>query len=96
MQSIGDARLGNELDDTYYLLGSALGPHPVSTHGAQFQSNSVRREASEQILSATGKMAARAGSTCVGGGNAMVVASSCRRRGPINGRRSGRIEREAS
>ena len=46
--------------DTYYLLGSALGPHPYPLMVRDFQSV-IGREAREQILSATGEIAARAG-----------------------------------
>src|SRR6266566_9630936 len=40
--------------DTYYLLGSALGPHPYPLMVREFQSI-IGREAREQILSASGK-----------------------------------------
>ncbi|MBO0695924.1 MAG: tryptophan synthase subunit beta [Verrucomicrobia bacterium] len=53
--------------DTYYLLGSALGPHPYPLMVRQFQSV-IGREAREQILSATGKLP-RALIACVGGGS---------------------------
>jgi tryptophan synthase beta chain len=55
------------VDDTYYLLGSALGPHPYPLMVRQFQSV-IGREAREQILSATGKLP-RALIACVGGGS---------------------------
>src|SRR5207245_5560836 len=51
--------------DTYYLLGSALGPHPYPLMVRKFQSV-IGREAREQILSATGKLP-RAVIACVGG-----------------------------
>ncbi len=41
--------------DTYYLLGSALGPHPYPLMVREFQSV-IGREAREQILSQTGKL----------------------------------------
>src|SRR5213079_2863516 len=55
--------------DTYYLLGSALGPHPYPLMVREFQSV-IGREAREQILSATGKLS-RALIACVGGSNAI-------------------------
>src|SRR5207245_10468085 len=53
--------------DTYYLLGSALGPHPYPLMVREFQSV-IGREAREQILSATGTLP-RALVACVGGGS---------------------------
>jgi tryptophan synthase beta chain len=53
--------------DTYYLLGSALGPHPYPLMVREFQSG-IGREAREQILSAAGKLP-RALIACVGGGS---------------------------
>jgi tryptophan synthase beta chain len=53
--------------DTYYLLGSALGPHPYPLMVREFQSV-IGLEAREQILSATGKLP-RALIACVGGGS---------------------------
>src|SRR6266581_8186931 len=53
--------------DTYYLLGSALGPHPYPLMVREFQ-RVVGREAREQILSMTGKLP-RALIACVGGGS---------------------------
>src|SRR5438309_9013881 len=53
--------------DTYYLLGSALGPHPYPFMVREFQSI-IGREAREQILSASGKLP-RALIACVGGGS---------------------------
>jgi tryptophan synthase beta chain len=53
--------------DTYYLLGSALGPHPYPLMVREFQ-RVVGREAREQILSATGKLP-RVLIACVGGGS---------------------------
>ena len=53
--------------DTYYLLGSALGPHPYPLMVREFQSI-IGREAREQILSTTGKFP-RALIACVGGGS---------------------------
>ena len=53
--------------DTYYLLGSALGPHPYPLMVREFQSV-IGREAREQILSMAGKLP-RALIACVGGGS---------------------------
>ncbi len=53
--------------DTYYLLGSALGPHPYPLMVREFQ-RVIGREAREQILSATGKLP-RVLIACVGGGS---------------------------
>ena len=53
--------------DTYYLLGSALGPHPYPLMVREFQ-RVIGREAREQVLSATGKLP-RALIACVGGGS---------------------------
>ena len=53
--------------DTYYLLGSALGPHPYPLMVREFQSV-IGREAREQILSTAGKLP-RALIACVGGGS---------------------------
>src|SRR5213083_171481 len=53
--------------DTYYLLGSALGPHPYPLMVREFQSV-IGREAREQILSGSGKLP-RALIACVGGGS---------------------------
>ena len=52
---------------TYYLLGSALGPHPYPLMVREFQSV-IGREAHEQILSVSGRMP-RALIACVGGGS---------------------------
>jgi tryptophan synthase beta chain len=53
--------------DTYYLLGSALGPHPYPLMVREFQSV-IGREAREQISSTAGKLP-RALIACVGGGS---------------------------
>jgi tryptophan synthase beta chain len=55
------------VDDTYYLLGSALGPHPYPLMVREFQSV-IGREARAQILEQTGKLPA-ALVACVGGGS---------------------------
>ncbi len=53
--------------ETYYLLGSALGPHPYPLMVREFQSI-IGREARDQILRATGALP-RALIACVGGGS---------------------------
>jgi tryptophan synthase beta chain len=55
------------VQDTYYLLGSALGPHPYPLMVREFQSV-IGREARKQILTANGKVP-RALIACVGGGS---------------------------
>jgi tryptophan synthase beta chain len=53
--------------DSYYLLGSALGPHPYPAMVRDFQSV-IGREAREQILAAEGRLP-DAVIACVGGGS---------------------------
>jgi tryptophan synthase beta chain len=55
------------VNDTYYLLGSALGPHPYPTMVRDFQSV-IGREAREQILAAEGGLPDVI-IACVGGGS---------------------------
>src|SRR6266568_7115531 len=55
------------VSDTYYLLGSALGPHPYPLMVREFQSV-IGREAREQILFQTGKLPHTL-LACVGGGS---------------------------
>ena len=58
------------VEDTHYVLGSVMGPHPFPTIVRDFQSV-ISREAREQILEKEGKLPA-AVLACVGGGsNAM-------------------------
>ena len=58
--------------DTYYLLGSALGPHPYPLMVREFQSV-IGREARAQMLEQTGRLP-EAVVACVGGGsNAMGI-----------------------
>ncbi len=58
------------VDDTHYVLGSVMGPHPFPMIVRDFQSV-ISKEAKEQILQAEGKLPA-AVVACVGGGsNAM-------------------------
>ncbi|MCJ7702455.1 MAG: tryptophan synthase subunit beta [Anaerolineales bacterium] len=53
--------------DTYYLLGSALGPHPYPTMVRDFQSV-IGKESKEQILTAEGRLPDTV-IACVGGGS---------------------------
>jgi tryptophan synthase beta chain len=53
--------------DSYYLLGSALGPHPYPTMVRDFQSI-IGQEARQQMLEATGKLPDVV-LACVGGGS---------------------------
>lgn len=55
------------VDTTYYLLGSAVGPHPYPTLVKEFQ-RIIGEEAREQILEKTGSLP-RAVIACVGGGS---------------------------
>ena len=58
--------------DTYYLLGSVLGPHPYPLMVREFQSV-IGQEARAQILAATGRLP-EAVVACIGGGsNAMGI-----------------------
>ena len=60
----------NRVADTYYVLGSVMGPHPFPMIVRDFQSV-ISQEEKEQILKAEGKLPA-AVVACVGGGsNAM-------------------------
>jgi tryptophan synthase beta chain len=55
------------VDDTYYLLGSALGPHPYPLMVREFQSV-IGREARAQVLAQAGRLP-DAVVACVGGGS---------------------------
>ncbi|MCX7634074.1 MAG: tryptophan synthase subunit beta, partial [Turneriella sp.] len=55
------------VDDTYYLIGSAIGPHPYPTIVRTLQSV-IGREARAQILKAAGRLP-EAVFACVGGGS---------------------------
>ena len=55
------------VEGTYYLLGSALGPHPYPLLVREFQSV-IGREARDQILAQTGKLP-HSLFACVGGGS---------------------------
>lgn len=58
------------VDDTHYVLGSVMGPHPFPTIVRDFQSV-ISKEAREQILNSEGKLPSVV-IACVGGGsNAM-------------------------
>lgn len=60
----------SRIDDTHYLIGSTMGPHPFPTIVRDFQAV-ISREARQQILEAEGKLPF-AVIACVGGGsNAM-------------------------
>jgi tryptophan synthase beta chain len=60
------------VDDSYYLIGSVVGPHPYPTMVRDFQSV-IGREARAQILEATGRLPDYV-LACVGGGsNAMGI-----------------------
>jgi len=63
------------VQDTHYLLGSALGPHPYPTMVREFQSV-IGREAREQMMAETGKLPDVV-IACVGGGsNAIGIFSA--------------------
>ncbi len=63
------------VQDTHYLLGSALGPHPYPTMVREFQSV-IGREAREQILAEAGRLPDVV-IACVGGGsNAIGIFSA--------------------
>jgi len=57
----------SRVNDTHYVLGSVMGPHPFPTIVRDFQSV-IGREAKEQILALEGKLPA-AVIACVGGGS---------------------------
>jgi len=59
-------------DDTYYLLGSAVGPHPFPEMVREFQ-RVISREAKEQMLVAEGRLP-DAVIACVGGGSNAIGA----------------------
>jgi tryptophan synthase beta chain len=62
----------SNVGDTYYLLGSVLGPHPYPLMVREFQSI-IGQEARAQILAATGRLP-DAVVACIGGGsNAMGI-----------------------
>lgn len=57
----------SHLDDSHYLLGSALGPHPYPTMVRDFQAV-IGREARAQLLEQTGRLPDEV-VACVGGGS---------------------------
>ncbi|MCL2370077.1 MAG: tryptophan synthase subunit beta [Firmicutes bacterium] len=60
------------VQDTHYLIGSAMGPHPFPTMVRDFQSV-ISREAKQQILEAEGKLP-KAVIACIGGGSNAIGA----------------------
>lgn len=62
----------SRVDDTHYVLGSVMGPHPFPTIVRDFQSV-ISKEAREQILEIEGKLPA-AVLACVGGGSNAIGA----------------------
>ena len=62
----------SRIDDTHYVLGSVMGPHPFPTIVRDFQSV-ISKEIKEQILEAEGKLP-DAVLACVGGGSNAIGA----------------------
>lgn len=62
----------NASEDTFYVLGSAVGPHPYPTIVKEFQ-KVISEEAKEQILEAEGRLP-KAVVACVGGGSNAIGA----------------------
>ena len=62
----------SRVDDTHYVLGSVMGPHPFPTIVRDFQAV-ISQEAREQILEKEGKLPA-AVIACVGGGSNAIGA----------------------
>ena len=60
----------SRVDDTHYVLGSVMGPHPFPTIVRDFQSV-IGREAKAQILEREGKLPAAVLASVGGGSNAM-------------------------
>ncbi|EFA86537.1 tryptophan synthase subunit beta [Heterostelium album PN500] len=68
-----DAALGDLLenfDHTFYLLGSAVGPHPYPTIVQYFQSV-ISKESKKQVLEKEGKLPTAVVACCGGGSNAI-------------------------
>jgi tryptophan synthase alpha chain len=66
----GDARLGHQRHDTFYIIGTVAGPHPYPMMVRDFQSI-IGTEAREQMLEAEGRLPDLL-VACIGGGsNAM-------------------------
>lgn len=62
----------NRIDDTHYVLGSVMGPHPFPTIVRDFQAV-ISKEMKEQILQAEGRLP-DAVLACVGGGSNAIGA----------------------
>lgn len=62
----------NRIDDTHYVLGSVMGPHPFPTIVRDFQAV-ISKEIKEQILKAEGRLP-DAVLACVGGGSNAIGA----------------------
>lgn len=62
----------NRIDDTHYVLGSVMGPHPFPTIVRDFQAV-ISKEIKEQILAAEGRLP-DAVLACVGGGSNAIGA----------------------
>ena len=62
----------NRIDDTHYVLGSVIGPHPFPTIVRDFQAV-ISKEIKEQILEAEGRLP-DAVIACVGGGSNAIGA----------------------
>ena len=62
----------NRIDDTHYVLGSVMGPHPFPTIVRDFQAV-ISKEIKEQILEAEGKLPDTV-LACVGGGSNAIGA----------------------
>ena len=62
----------SRIDDTHYVLGSVMGPHPFPTIVRDFQAV-ISKEIKEQILEAEGKLP-EAVLACVGGGSNAIGA----------------------
>ena len=62
----------NRIDDTHYVLGSVMGPHPLPTIVRDFQAV-ISKEIKEQILEAEGRLP-DAVIACVGGGSNAIGA----------------------
>jgi tryptophan synthase beta chain len=62
------------IDDSFYMLGSAVGPHPYPEMVAYFQSV-IGKEAKNQIIMSEGKMPDRVVACAGGGSNALGIFS---------------------
>ena len=77
----------SRIDDTHYVIGSVMGPHPFPTMVRDFQSV-ISREIKAQILEKEGRLP-DAVLACVGGGSNAICRSWCRqtRKRSNNGKR---------